>query len=398
MVRQLPFVRLGRAQWTRLADLAAWMAFACTLLYVGVEAYLFHGVDFRGYYAAARVVLSGGDPYDYGQVAPVLLEISGEIGNNPYYYAPWFCVLMTPFALLPFELARLAWIALTLGAYWVGAQMALDVHGWEIAGWRRWLVMLSGAYTFVWISARSEQLGTWLFTLTVLSLWGYRRGQPWLAGGALALLLTKPNVTWLTVPVLGLTYLERQRRAAWWALAVLGALLAISTAIVPAWFTHLAEPGFGIGLRFTLDGSSRIDSIRLATVLRDWLGQWTASQAVRWTVWGLLAVCSGWALWRAWRAGIGAVYRGALACALGLLLTPYALQYDYPPLTLGLFWIERALPRERPFALWASVAVLAFVGSVPLWERPVYDGYWMLLGIVCLLLALNGSLWTGKVA
>jgi hypothetical protein len=233
-----------------------------------------------------------------------------------------------------------------------------------------------------------------LFALVGLSLWGYRRDRPWLAGTAMALLLTKPNVTWLIVPTLGLVYWKRQRRAVWWAGAVLVVLLLASTAIVPTWPTHLAEPDFGAGLRFKLDGPDRIESVRLATVLRDWLGQWTDSQGCYWLVWGFLAVGSGWVLWRAWRAGTDEVYRVALSGALGLLLTPYALQYDYPPLTLAFFWIWRFLPRDRPFALWGALSVLAFVVSVPLWERPVYDGYWMLLGIVGLLLSCNVRLWS----
>jgi drug/metabolite transporter (DMT)-like permease len=83
----------------------------------------------------------------------------------------------------------------------------------------------------------------------------------------------------------------------------------------------------------------------------------------------------------------------ALATALGLLLTPYALQYDYPPLVLALFWVYGAFPRGRSLQRWLALAVLVFVFSVPLWERPVYDGYWMLLGIAGLLVYLNASLW-----
>ena len=114
------FVRLDRAQWRRLLDFAAGVAFVVFLVYIGIEAYLAYGVDFRGYYAAARVVLNGGDPYDYGQVSQILLDVTGEMGNNPYYYPPWFCLLVVPLALLPFELSSMIWIALTLGVYWLG--------------------------------------------------------------------------------------------------------------------------------------------------------------------------------------------------------------------------------------------------------------------------------------
>ena len=52
---------------------------------MAVASYLWFGQDFRGYYAAARVLLSQGNPYDYSQIAPVLLAVTGRMGNNPYY-------------------------------------------------------------------------------------------------------------------------------------------------------------------------------------------------------------------------------------------------------------------------------------------------------------------------
>mgnify|MGYP000040047857 CR=1 FL=1 len=67
-------------------------------------------------------------------------------------------------------------------------------------------------------------------------------------------------------------------------------------------------------------------------------------------------------------------------------------------LALALFWVLRALPRQRPVLFWGGLGVLVFVYTVPLWEHPVYDGYWIVLGIVGLLLALNGSLWAGQSA
>jgi len=214
-----------------------------------------------------------------------------------------------------------------------------------------------------------------------------------LAGAALALLVSKPNVTWLMAPVLWLLYWKRQRRAAWWALAVLAALLLVSTWIVPGWWTRLGEPDFGAGLQYELDGPQRVVALRLNTVLSDWLGQWGLGDTSYWIVWGLLAAASGLALWLAWRNEADVVYLAALAGALGLLLTPYAMQYDYPPLALALFWVYGAWSRVQSFVRWAALAVLGFVFSVPFWEHPVYDGYWIVLGVVGLLIFLNAPLW-----
>jgi hypothetical protein len=393
VIRRLPLTRLHREQWQRLADFAALVALVCFLFYIGAETYLMHGVDFRGYYAAARVAMAGGDPYDYRLVSQVLLEATGRMGNNPYYYPPWFCLLIAPLSLLAFPLARLLWIVLTLLFYWSGAQIALKVLGWDLCGWQRWLAVLSGAYLFVWVSVRSEQLGTFLFFVTVLSLWGYQQDKPWLAGTTLALLLTKPNVTWLTVMLLGLFYLKQQPRAVWWLLAVLAGLLLVSTWRFPGWYAHWAEPGFDAGLGVVLDGPDQVESVRLNTTLRDWLGQWGIGGTLYRVVWVVLAAGSGLAIWLAWHTAFEKAYLTSLAGAVGLLLTPYALQYDYPLLILALFGIYQNMSQVRSHLRWIALAILGAVFSVPVWESPIYDGYWILLGIVVLLLLLNPCLW-----
>src|SRR5262249_37484433 len=96
--------------WIRRFDflaLAAWLVMGTWLAFV---AFILYGQDFRGYYAAARVLLAGGNPYDYYQVAPLLLKITGKMGNNPYYYPPWFAWLFIPLSVLPFQIARAVWM------------------------------------------------------------------------------------------------------------------------------------------------------------------------------------------------------------------------------------------------------------------------------------------------
>jgi hypothetical protein len=253
--------------------------------------------------------------------------------------------------------------------------------------------MLGGAYLLFWLSLRAAQVGALLFLLSVLSLWGYQRGKPWLAGAALSLLLTKPNVTWLTVPLFWLFYLRQQRRAAWWALGVLVALLLVSTLVLPGWYRHLAEPGFGAGATQELDGPDRVLHGRLNAVLRDWLRPWGIGEVGYWVVWFVLAGGSMVTVWLCWHNVRDEAYLMSLVAAVGLLLTFYAMQYDYPPMLLAYFWVCRALPQASGWRRWVGYAVLAFAHTVPVWERPVYEGYWILLVVLALLLALNRDLW-----
>ena len=55
------------------------------------------GADARAYWAAVRLWLAGGDPYD--PVGPFL----------PYVYAPWMLPLFAPWALLPWDVAWFVW-------------------------------------------------------------------------------------------------------------------------------------------------------------------------------------------------------------------------------------------------------------------------------------------------
>jgi hypothetical protein len=83
---------------TRLINFAALCAWLFSSVFMAISSLIWFGQDFRGYYAAARVLLLGGNPYDYEQLVPILLEATGRIGNNPYYYPPWFAWFITPLA------------------------------------------------------------------------------------------------------------------------------------------------------------------------------------------------------------------------------------------------------------------------------------------------------------
>ncbi len=53
----------------KLIDFGTLCAWLITSVTMAVIAYSQFGQDFRGYYAAARVLLEGGNPYDYTKVA-----------------------------------------------------------------------------------------------------------------------------------------------------------------------------------------------------------------------------------------------------------------------------------------------------------------------------------------
>jgi len=64
-------------------------------------------------------------------------------------------------------------------------------------------------------------------------------------------------------------------------------------------------------------------------------------------------------------------------------ITPYALQYDYPLLTLVLFWnIALTQYGRQQWIKVIGVAISLFIVSVLFWERPISDGYWIVIGLI----------------
>lgn len=373
-----------KKQWTRRFDfamLSAWIALSLTL---AVIAFLWFGVDFRGYYAAARVLLAGGNPYDYHTVSQVLLEVTGEMGNNPYYYPPWFAWLFFPLAILPFQTARALWVICNLILWNIGLWQLGAIIGWPQAGWRRYGLFALATFSFAWITWRYEQAGILVFVLLIALILSLQK-QDWIWVGIwLALLLIKPNVTLMIVAGTSLWLLRNGQR---WAVSVmiliLVVLLAVSTLITPDWYRPFFEDGFGQGLTVALDGPDRVVALRINTTFLDWLRTVGIDAELRMPIYGI-AISIGVFVF------VWAVYRSksileltSILLLLSYSLTPYALQYDYPPLVIALFWVL-SLCVSSPKALSVGLALAGFVFSVIFWQQNVSWAYWMVIGLIAL--------------
>jgi hypothetical protein len=378
--------------WRQRCDFASLSAWLTASVFMAVTALVFFGQDFRGYYAAARVLLQGGDIYNFPTVAAMMQATTGAVGSNPFYYPPWFALAMIPFAWLPYFVARALWMVTNVLAWVVGLLALSRALDWPAgrpheASWgQRWLLYLGATYLFAWVTWRYEQLGILLFMLLALSLWALRTQRFWWSGVFLALLLTKPTISALVVIAL-LVWLARNRR--WPALAgfavtaiVLG---LISLPFLPGLFNHLRDPAFGSGLTYVLDASGGIRATRINTTLKDWLtgfhliGSAQSGIAVFSAVagLGLLAVVT-------WRAQ-SAVTVAAAAVVVGFWLVPYALQYDFPPLVVTLVFGLRELANRPGSLRWLGTALLLGILSVPFWERPISDGFWIVIGLTLML-------------
>ncbi|MCC6739213.1 MAG: DUF2029 domain-containing protein [Planctomycetia bacterium] len=216
--------------------------------------------DFDGFWRAGRAVLEGRDPYEPGPGPkddrlvfpsiraaaearhgppssrvpdPVADEADGEGSHTQesavLRYLPFFGIFMAPFALLPMDLAALAWHALSFAALLVGIRSAFRLSGRDrpLASGDTVAVLLVTA-VFWADTFTMGQVG--LVTLGLsLAAADAARNRPWL-GGALAGLAAAIKVT----PAIVAVWFVLKRR--WAAAAASAAAFLLCCALtVPVW-------------------------------------------------------------------------------------------------------------------------------------------------------------------
>jgi hypothetical protein len=204
----------------------------------------------------------------------------------------------------------------------------------------------------------------------------------------MALFLLKPNITLIPLAAIVIWLLRRKQ---WKPVAVFSLTVAIlltaSTIATPDWYQPLFRPDFGNGLANVLNGPGQIEAIRVNTTLIDFL-KMTHINTTMITIIYIIAILTG-AL-----TLVITLYRSqsilevtAISLLAGFALTPYALQYDYPPLAFVLLWTLAVCFRYANIVRrWTAILITAFILSVPLWERPISDAYVIVIALIGLVL------------
>ena len=334
------------------------------------------------FYGGAKLLSHGQNPYDYQLIYELVAEITGtHYGNVPYYYPLWLALLMIPYTLLPFQTARIAWLLTIVFAFFFGSALTLKLMPFTNSNAKKWLLLIVVTYLFLWANIFQEQVAALMFFTIVLSLWGYHTKNYPLAGIALAFATAKPNITMLPVIALGLFYLSKQRKSAIWAIEVVSIFVIITNLIIPGWSRYYLEPNFGEGAHNQLEGPGIIAGKRFTVTLLDWLPQFGIQGQAYTVIWIVLTLIGLFLLWRAWKHQ-DAVMLTAVAVSLNMLLTPYAMGYDFPVLTLPFIWILQQLKNKRNYI--PSIIILVALLIIPFFERINYDAYWITLGIFAL--------------
>ncbi len=374
-----------RTNYVRYIDFASLIALVGISLMLAAFAFSRGGVDFGVYYAAGRVAWSGGNPYDYGQLAPQIVSNAGQI-NNPFYYAPWFTWALMPLTLLPYEVARLVWASANFALWFLGLYNLGKLIAWPAPGWRRWGWYILMTLLFAWTVWGFEQVGLLIFFLWTVALRLLERGRWTAAGVVLAMLLFKPNITALPVAAIAAWLVLRGR---WKPVHTAGLTLLImvvaSLVITPGWYRALLEPDKLTGLSHTLDAAGGTDVTRFNTTLLDWLRVHGITGNPALTLYALVCVLGvAIAALAAYRAS-STVQLMAVVFAVNFAIVPYALFYDYPCLALTMFHANAIPLRRRWFVLVRNglnvFAVLSlFIG------KGISFRYWLVIALVLLLL------------
>ncbi|MBK6645349.1 MAG: DUF2029 domain-containing protein [Anaerolineales bacterium] len=324
-------------------EFAAFALFLVTSVSLAWMAYSFGGVDFGVYYAAGRVMLNGGNPYDYSQLAGEIVSSTGAL-NNPFYYAPWFAWAMSVLALLPYEFARLCWAVVNVGLWYWGLFNLSKLIEWPPAGWRRWGAYLFATIIFAWSTWGSEQVGvTILFLVTVLLL-SYQQSRQILTGFFMALILFKPNVTGFPGLVLAAWLISRREWKPVISMIVsLSGFLVISLFVSPGWYLALMQPDKLTGLSYTLNENGAAQTLRYVSTLPGWLASYGVTGVFACVIYVFAALLGIIFTTCLVKKSKDMTALTAYSFLVNFALTPYALFYDYSVLVVTLFYLNARL-------------------------------------------------------
>jgi len=164
-----------------------------------------------------------------------------------------------------------------------------------------------------------------------------------------------------------------------WGAAWAAGLLGAATVAIPRWW-QFDYSGFGQGLTYALNGPETIAGIRVAATIYDWLkftfGISGSAQIAIVAVIGLLGIGLVALVWKRYD---NPAYLAAATLILTLLLTPYALQYDYIPLTLAFLLTLKHLPDLKPLPRAAAILPLVLSVLVLFLAKMQYQATWILL-------------------
>lgn len=220
--------------WLRLLPFPL-VALAVVWLLPGV----FPPKDFTEYWSAARVLATGGDPYNGAELLPVQREAL----DNPHldkavslWTPPWTLPLYAPFGWLEYTPARWVWLFVQLVLLFTSVELLWRTYGGAKKLWFvPHLVAVAFAPTF-WLAHYGQNTAFILLGLSGFLF--FRHSRPTLAGCFAALTAIKPHL----LAVVGVLIVLDAFRDRGWRVLVGGAvMLVVGSALALAFNAHIFQ-------------------------------------------------------------------------------------------------------------------------------------------------------------
>jgi Glycosyltransferase family 87 len=321
--------------------------------------------DFIEYWAAAKLLLNGGNPYSPAELFDAQRQI-GWSQSEPLmmWNPPWTLSFTFPFGWVDYETAQFAWFLLHALVVFVGAQALWRTYGGDSQNSRyAWLSVLTFAPTYFVLLL--GQIGA-LMLLGLIGFLIFTREKAWgLAGASMTLVAVKPHLLYLLWLAL-FVWLANERQ---WKLFV-GLILAGATVIsIPLLFN------VGIYSRY-------VELIGAGGVLRplDWatpslgtaLGEFLAIHDM-WIRWLPSVVGGFWFLWY-WSRRAATwdwVSELPLILLVSVATASFAWTFDHivlvPAVIQGAVWTaksERKPQRRLVIGVYLALAAILLVAKV----------------------------------
>ena len=300
------------------------------------------GTDFLAFWGAGRAALTmePAAAYDLA-VQQDIQTATGSEGWFAFVNPPPFLFLAIPFALLPFPLAWIAWVATTF-SLWSWAGIRAFPRYWPL------ILVFPGAL----LAAGHAQTGLLTGALLVGGVTLVARDRPWLGGALLGALVIKPHLA-LLVPfwLAGGANWKAFAGALFCALGLLALSLLIfgynaMIAYTGSWQASAALMQ-GDGADFYLRMATPYSQLRLAM----------AADLALYIQLALSAAALAVAFLAYRRMDGDWLASGALMLAATALASPYLFNYDLPFLILPTLWLV-AQGRAHGFRDWEKLAVV----------------------------------------
>jgi len=321
--------------------------------------------DFVNVWAAGKLALQGNPALAYDWPTHKVLEnqavgydFDGYFG---WHYPPVFLFAAMVLALLPYTVAYIAWLSLTLPAYLAAVR--------AIAGEARvyWLALAFPALLSNLIVGQNGFLTAGLFGGALFLL----VERPILAGVLIGLLTFKPHLG-LLIPIALIAgghwraFVSASITAL--TLAVLS-WLAFGSATWAAFFHSIPHTSQA----FLSDGWADFGKLQTLFGLARMLG---APETAAWTLHAALALDAAAAVWLIWRSRAAYEIKAAALVTGALVATPYLYTYDLVVLAVPLAYLYRLGRRGHflRYEIGGMAAACALIASFPFIGAPVGFG------------------------